>query len=167
MTAKTTEATEEEDGSISFRMKGRPVPWARMGRNNNTGKTFVDPKKKAHKMAIARHARAALGIGHPAPIEHPCILFITFRYKVPKSWPKWKQLAALRGEVRHASKPDLDNLVKQVKDGLSGSLYLDDAQVCKIQAQKCYDTHDETFVCAFFEEQPTREAAQELFPPGD
>jgi len=35
-------------------------------------------------------------------------------------------------------KPDLDKLVRLVLDGLTGVAFLDDAQVCRVEAQKRY-----------------------------
>ena len=38
----------------------------------------------------------------------------------------------------HTKKPDVDNLVKAVKDALKGLLYQDDAQIIHLEASKAY-----------------------------
>lgn len=40
--------------------------------------------------------------------------------------------------VHHVKRPDLDNLVKAVKDGLSGVCYKDDSQIVAHTAKKMY-----------------------------
>jgi Holliday junction resolvase RusA-like endonuclease len=58
--------------------------------------------------------------------------------EIPKSWPKVKKLEAEYGAISHTSKPDLDNIVKCVADGLVHTLYADDKQIVAIKAQKRY-----------------------------
>lgn len=50
------------------------------------------------------------------PMEGPLKLSIMAYFPIPKSWSKKKRQEASKGEMRHTSKPDLDNLFKQVKD---------------------------------------------------
>lgn len=38
----------------------------------------------------------------------------------------------------HTSKPDLDNLTKALKDALNGVIYVDDSQICFLDAKKHY-----------------------------
>jgi Holliday junction resolvase RusA-like endonuclease len=48
---------------------------------------------------------------------------------VPASWSGKKQRMALAGEVLPTSKPDVDNVVKAVFDGMNGVLWRDDVLV--------------------------------------
>ena len=57
--------------------------------------------------------------------------------------PKKKQAAVYAGEIKPTVKPDIDNIVKIVLDGLNGVAFTDDKQVIEIQAQKCYVFDDE------------------------
>ena len=50
-------------------------------------------------------------------------------------------------EVPHTKKPDLDNLVKSVVDGLSGFIYADDKQIVEIHATKRYAKRQEEPGC--------------------
>jgi Holliday junction resolvase RusA-like endonuclease len=42
--------------------------------------------------------------------------------------------------VHHTVKPDVDNCVKGLKDGMKGIIYRDDSQVVKLIAEKKYTT---------------------------
>lgn len=57
---------------------------------------------------------------------------------IPVSWSKKKQRSALAGEIRPASKPDFDNLLKLYCDALNGLLWEDDKQVVDGRCIKCY-----------------------------
>lgn len=60
----------------------------------------------------------------------PLPLTLAFELPRPKSLPK---------KVRHHTKrPDVDNLVKAVKDALRGIVYADDAQIVRLEARKGY-----------------------------
>ena len=75
--------------------------------------------------------------------DKPIAVGITAFYLVPKSWSKKKQAAVYAGEIKPTVKPDIDNIVKIVLDGLNGVAFTDDKQVIEIQAQKCYVFDDE------------------------
>jgi Holliday junction resolvase RusA-like endonuclease len=77
-----------------------------------------------------------------APIEGPIRLTAMFYMPVPKSASKKKQAEALDGG--HTKKPDLDNLVKFIKDCLNGVAWKDDSQVCELYAQKVYGEEPRT-----------------------
>ena len=48
---------------------------------------------------------------------------------VPKSWSRRKRADAIADKIRPTTRPDLDNLIKGIKDALSGVWYKDDSQV--------------------------------------
>jgi len=64
------------------------------------------------------------------PLAGPLRLSLDFILPRPKTLPK-KILA-------HTRRPDLDNLVKAVKDALRAVVYHDDAQVTELHASKRY-----------------------------
>ena len=43
-------------------------------------------------------------------------------------------------------RPDLDNVIKSVMDGLNGIAWKDDAQVCRLIAEKQYGCHERVYV---------------------
>lgn len=66
--------------------------------------------------------------GHP--LEGPVFLLVKAFLPIPASWPQKKRAGATMGQIRPTSKPDLDNLVKNLKDCLTSlSFWQDDKQV--------------------------------------
>jgi len=59
-------------------------------------------------------------------------------FKIPKSATKGKLLAMQHNIVRPTKRPDLDNIIKGVLDGLNGQAYKDDSQVVELTASKYY-----------------------------
>lgn len=58
--------------------------------------------------------------------------------KIPKSFSKKKHQQAVDGVLRPTTKPDIDNLAKGIKDGLSKVIWRDDSQVTELVARKWY-----------------------------
>jgi Holliday junction resolvase RusA-like endonuclease len=91
--------------------------------------TDDNPRTKPWQGRVAAAARTAMGGGGMPPIEGPVIL--TLRFYLPK--PRTRRI------LDATSKPDLDKLVRAVKDGLTqAKLYGDDAQVVEVIAQKAF-----------------------------
>lgn len=76
--------------------------------------------------------------------EGPVILACEFVMPIPRSLQKRDVALAEAGKYYHTKKPDLDNLVKFVKDCLNGLAWRDDSQVVKITASKFYGKEPET-----------------------
>ena len=57
-------------------------------------------------------------------------------YKIAKSTKKSDRELMLKNVLRPTKKPDIDNVIKIILDGLNGYAYDDDAQVCKVTAEK-------------------------------
>lgn len=107
------------------------------------------PQKRARSRAINSNGRAyamtykapgqrqdenklmALMYAHrpPVPLSGPLALGIKAYLPIPKSKSKKWQAAALAGEIRPTTKPDLDNLLKHFKDCAKGIFWADDKQV--------------------------------------
>ena len=62
-------------------------------------------------------------------------------YFKPNKGISKKQHDLLIGQA-HLNRPDLDNLIKIICDGLNGVAYKDDNQVAIISAEKVYDDED-------------------------
>lgn len=63
------------------------------------------------------------------PLEGPLMLGVRAYLPIPTSRPKKWQAAAQSREVRPVTTPDLDNLIKHVKDCCKGIFWVDDKQV--------------------------------------
>ena len=72
------------------------------------------------------------------PLTGPVSVRIIATFSIPKSWPKVKAAMVENGLVRHISKPDLDNVIKEVGDALNKIVWVDDSQINEIVAKKQY-----------------------------
>ncbi|MDD3655015.1 MAG: RusA family crossover junction endodeoxyribonuclease [Desulfotomaculaceae bacterium] len=95
------------------------------------GDRIVGRSYKAPKQRQEENRLVALLLEHrpPEPLEGPLLFGLRAYLPVPKSKSKKWQAAALAGEIRPTTKPDLDNLLKMVKDVCSGIFWQDDKQV--------------------------------------
>ena len=59
---------------------------------------------------------------------------------IPKSASKKKQNQMLNGEIRPTGKPDVDNCIKAILDGLNKFAFGDDKQIVELHCYKFYDT---------------------------
>lgn len=93
----------------------------------------------------ARIAAEWIERGYPT-IEGPVRLDVEFYFPIPQGWSKKKKEQARHHFIVPAVRPDLDNLVKIVQDGLNGVAYADDKQVVMVWSQKLYDDEPRTEV---------------------
>lgn len=85
---------------------------------------------KAKKQAVRESQIIAyiIPVAPPTPWTGPVMIELWAYMAMPQSWPKWK---VENSDVIHPTKkPDLDNIVKHLKDCMTGIIYRDDAQVC-------------------------------------
>ena len=57
---------------------------------------------------------------------------------MPASWSAKKRTQALAGDIRPAKKPDSDNVIKAVCDGMNGVVWRDDVQAVEGSWRKVY-----------------------------
>jgi Holliday junction resolvase RusA-like endonuclease len=130
---------------IQFIVPGEPVAKARARHRQITtksGRSFVQsytPKQTvSYEQTIADQARVVMHHGKYPVITAPVVLEVALLFSIPAGWPNWKRQAALEGFIAHTTKPDVDNVLKSVKDALNGICWLDDAQVVHVDAFKRY-----------------------------
>lgn len=124
---------------IRFTITGNPVPWSRAGAYGLPGggvKHYTKDKIRDWKTLAGWIAREAMG--SKMPFDGCLGLEFHFCLAVSKSWPRWKKNAALAGLIAPAGKPDLDNLIKGIKDAMTGVVYMDDGQVIGSTEKKRY-----------------------------
>jgi Holliday junction resolvase RusA-like endonuclease len=109
--------------------KGRP----RMTRRGFTYTPAKTRKYEAHGRLAAQQAMD----GRP-PIAVPVRAEITVDLPVPASWSGKRRDAALRGEIRPATRPDADNYVKAALDAINAIVVADDSLVVDLVAIKRY-----------------------------
>jgi Holliday junction resolvase RusA-like endonuclease len=112
--------------------KGRP----RIGKVGDHARMFTPQKTLAYEGLIAHAASQAMQ--GRVPIEGPVAVTVDMRLQVPVSWSKRKQAQALAGDVWPTTKPDKDNVLKALFDGLNGVAWRDDVQVVDLVSRKRY-----------------------------
>jgi len=75
------------------------------------------------------------------PLEGAITMTATAYLPIPRSWSRKKQAAAREGAIQPTGKPDLDNLVKHLKDCLTATkFWKDDALITEYTGiSKRYD----------------------------
>lgn len=74
--------------------------------------------------------------GNLKPSDKPIRAYIKFYMPIPKNTSK-KKTAQLINQP-HIKRPDMDNLIKAVLDGLNGLAFIDDSQVFALTAERIY-----------------------------
>lgn len=128
---------------VRFTIPGEPIAQGRPRFSTHGGfARAYDPKKSRDGKSVvklcARDAVEESGITEP--LNGPLVMKIQFGIPLPKSAYR-KRTPVTR--AWRTKKPDLDNLVKLVKDACSGVIYLDDNQIARIVAEKITCGQDE------------------------
>lgn len=108
-----------------------PVPWQRRIVNKKTGGVFYPDGYRNFKkmMSILLLKAKSLYI-----MEPDIKMTVQFNIPMPKSW-SIKKREKMKGRP-HSQVPDLDNLVKGIKDSLNGKAYKDDRHITDLSACK-------------------------------
>lgn len=114
------------------RGKGRP----RIGKIGNHARMFTDKKTANYETLVSLAAAAALH-GEP-PFDCPVVMHVLVRVEPAASASRPVKALMLSGEHPPAKKPDLDNVIKAVLDGLNGIGFRDDVLVVELTASKVY-----------------------------
>lgn len=111
--------------------------------------TYTPKKTKEYEEHIKQEWRKN---GYREPLTGAVMVDITFYRNIQKSGSKAVKTAKLTGKVKPTIKPDLDNYIKAVLDGLNGLAWVDDSQIINISATKEYSMKPETVVLIWGEE---------------
>ena len=121
--------------TIEFTVLGIPVPKGstRAFAMMRNGKPFAvttaaNPKTKSWQDCVS--STAQFHAPKDGPWTGPIALSINFYLPRPKSLPKKVQ--------HHVKRPDLDKLIRAIKDALTGVIWRDDSQVTYVSAYKSY-----------------------------
>ncbi len=112
--------------------KGRP----RFARQGTFVKTYTDAKTLTYEKSIQTYAKQAMG--STSPLIGAVAAYLHIGIPIPPSYSKTRQKACIEGLERPTKKPDIDNIVKAVLDGMNGIVYLDDKQVVDLHLTKVY-----------------------------
>lgn len=131
---------------VSFTVPGEPIGKGRPRATTRAGHAALyTPKKTANYESLIAHA-AHQAMAGAAPVEFACQVQLSITVGVPASWSKKKRSAALAGQVLPTKKPDTDNVVKAVFDGMNGVVWRDDVQAVDLFVRKRYGVAPCVFV---------------------
>jgi Holliday junction resolvase RusA-like endonuclease len=127
----------KEEGIIAMREQTytimlTPVPWARAGWNQRTGRyydTQFKVKQTYKDILILQHKDQELWYG-------PISCTFKFFMKLPVNQ---KARKTLEDQYYHKGTPDTSNLIKFIEDAAVGVLFDDDCIIAHIDAYKIYD----------------------------
>lgn len=118
---------------VYFFVPGKVQGKARPRFSSRSGTVYTPGKTKSYERQIAEAYEAQ----HGPCFEGSVMVVIEAVFPIPKSWPRAKKAEALAGKLP-PGKPDIDNILKVVLDGLNGIAYEDDKQVVLTQCKKVY-----------------------------
>lgn len=123
---------------IRFQIPGQPQGKgrAKIVKIGGFSRMATPAKTVAYEGLVAHAAQQAMA-GRPL-FDGPVSVSMALDCQVPASWSAKKQRRALAGEIRPTTKPDVDNVVKAVFDGLNGVAWRDDVQVVELSVWKHY-----------------------------
>jgi Holliday junction resolvase RusA-like endonuclease len=122
---------------VNFSIDANPVPKGRPRfRRTKTFITTYTPKKTLDFEELVRK-QSKEAMGPTDLLETPISVYLYFRLPIPQSYSKKRKEACLSG-FRHTKRPDLDNLIKTVLDGMNGMIYKDDSQITSLHCTKVY-----------------------------
>lgn len=134
---------EETNFRIEFSIPGKPFGKQRPRVINRRG--FVHtytPKETANYEKLVKKSYLKHSGGRK--LYGPISAKIEGIFPIPKSISK-KQKEKMISKY-HTKKPDSDNIGKSILDGLNGTAYDDDSQICDLNIRKIYGKEPKTIV---------------------
>lgn len=118
---------------VYFFVPGKVQGKARPRFSSKSGTVYTPGRTKSYERQIAEAYEAQ----HGPCFEGSVMVVIEAVFPIPKSWTRAKKAEAMAGKLP-PGKPDIDNILKVVLDGLNGIAYEDDKQVVLTQCKKVY-----------------------------
>lgn len=124
--------------NLNITIYSNPVPKARPRTVFKNGKirTYTPQKTKVFENEI--RSLALIAMREKKITEKPIMLKVNFGIPVPQSWSQVKKNKAFDNAIKPITRPDLDNYIKCILDGLNNVVFKDDSQVVEITASKNY-----------------------------
>lgn len=123
---------------IEFTIPGQPVAKGRARISIRGGHAFAYTPEKTRMYENQVGAYASQAMKGQRPIAGPVFVFIEACMMVPQSWSAKKRKDAIAGKIWPTSRPDLDNIIKAVLDGILRIAIIDDNQVVHLVAKQKY-----------------------------
>ena len=129
---------------IHIQVDLKPIPKARPRFNTHTGRIYTPSTTTDFESHVSFFAKREVKV----PLEGGIEITLVFKFIKAKS----SKLNL------HIKRPDIDNLIKSVLDGLNGIAFKDDAQIVKLHSEKKFAERDGVDI--FIEEIASEEKPQ-------
>lgn len=125
---------------IKITIEGNPVPQGRPRASTRGGRVNVyDPSNsRNYKQSVAWQAKKQY---KGNPFEGALKVHVDIYRQIPKSTSGVRTERKENKEIRPIVRPDLDNYLKSVFDGLDGITWKDDSQIVSLSSEKYYSTN--------------------------
>ena len=131
---------------VSFEISHSPVAKGRP-RFTRAGRAYTPKKTKDYEEFVRAYLASQIrSKDFPLNKGYRVALNLTFYLPIPKSFSKKKRQAAIDEEIMPVTRPDVDNYIKVIVDGMNGIIFEDDSQVVCIHAHKRYSDAPRTDV---------------------
>lgn len=126
-----------QGNTLKFTIDGevQPQERPRFSRQGGFVKTYDPPKSANYKKLVSKIAEQ---YRMDSLIESEIRLTIDVYRSIPKSTTKKDLKRIEEGELLPVKKPDVDNLAKGIKDGITGVLWKDDSLIVELIVRKFY-----------------------------
>lgn len=115
-----------------------PVPKARPRTVLRNGKVRTYTPKKTSNFENELRTSAILAMKNK-PVSHNALyIYVQLGLPIPNSWSKIKTKKAIDNIIKPTTRPDIDNYLKSILDGLNDVVFKDDSQVVELAATKTY-----------------------------
>lgn len=124
--------------AVTFVVPGQPVGKGRprVGKIGAHARLFTPEKTVNYEGLVAMAAQQAMQ-GREL-ITGPVMVEMDITVQIPQSWSKKRKSQALAGEIFPTTKPDKDNVIKAIYDGINGVVWKDDVQAVDGHQRKRY-----------------------------
>ena len=131
---------ENRTATVAFVIPGTPVGKGRpkFARRGNFVSTYTPEKTASYENLVKIKAEEAMA--GRSPFGGACQVQMHLFVTPPASWSQKKQRDALEGRIYPTSKPDVDNVVKGIFDGMNGIVWTDDKLACDVVVVKRFGT---------------------------
>lgn len=122
-----------------FEVPGLPIAKSRPRFNRKTGRTWTPPKTANYESLVSLAYKEVYPDVIPA--GEPIRLTVIAYFPVPKATSKKRLALMLSNLIHHTKRPDIDNVLKSVQDGLNKVAFMDDSQIWSLCAEKRYSEY--------------------------
>ena len=124
---------------VTLTIPGKPFAKQRP-RATRQGRIYTPAETVSFERTVGQIAARSF----PTPLVGPVRLTVIATFEPAASWSKKKRAEHLHR--MHTQKPDLDNCLKALKDGLNRIAWADDSQVAEVIARKVWGLQPQTVV---------------------